>query len=100
MENFSRKNHRTFIVGSSGLAGNEILRLFQISGYGQKELVGEILTPTRKELNYLDSDKVKKWLKINTPVIVVVAAGKVGGIYANMTYTSKGLEEEIKNNKR
>ena len=100
MENFSRKNDRIFIFGASGLAGNAILRLFQISGYGQKELVGDILTPTRKELNYLDSDKVKKWLKINTPDIVVFADGKAGGIYANISYTSKGLEEEIKNNRR
>ena len=100
MEKLLKKNDRIFIVGASEIAGNAILRSFQKAGNSQKELGGEILTPTRKELNYLDSDKVKKWLKINTPDIVVVAAGKVGGIYANMTYKSKGLEEEIKNNKR
>ena len=99
MEKLLRKNDRILIAGASGLAGNAILRSFQKAGYGKKELGGEIFTPSRKELNYLDSDKVKKWLKINTPDIVVVSAGKVGGIYANMSYTSKGLEEEIKNNK-
>ena len=100
MEKLLRKNDRIFIARAIGLAGNAILRSFQKAGYVQKELGGVIFTPTRKELNYLDSDKVKKWLKINTPDIVVFADGKAGGIYANIPYTSKGLEEEIKNNRR
>ena len=52
MEKLLKKNDRIFIVGASEIAGNAILRSFQKAGYSQKELGGEILTPTRKELNY------------------------------------------------
>ena len=96
MEKLLRKSDKILIAGAGGLAGNAILRSFQKAGYGQKGLGGEILTPSRKELNYLDSDKVKQWLKFNTPDIVVVAAGKVGGIHANMTYPSEFLLENLK----
>ena len=93
MEKLLRKNDRPLIAGAGVLAGNAILRSFQKSGYGQKEIGREILTPSRKELNYLDSDEVKKWLKINNPDI---AAGKVGRIYVNMIYTSKGIKKKLK----
>ena len=96
MENPLKKNYRLLIARAGVLAGNAILRSFQKAGYGKKELGGEIFTPSRKELNYLDSDNVKQWLKINAPDVVVVAAGKVGGIYANMTYPSEFLLENLK----
>ena len=100
MEKPLRKKDRLLIAGGSGLAGNVILKSFQKAGYDQKDFGGEILKSIRKEIDYLDSDKIKEWLKIKSPDIVLVAAGKVGGIYANMTYPAKGLKEEIENNKK
>ena len=96
MKKLLRKKDKILLAGASGLAGNSIFKSLKKAGYGQKENGGEILSPNRMELNYLDSDKVKHWLKINKPDIVIVAAGKVGGIYANMMYPSEFLLENLK----
>ena len=96
MEKLLRKKDKILLAGASGLAGNSILKSLKKAGYGYEKLGGKILSPNRKELNYLDSDKVKRWLEINKPDIVIVAAGKVGGIYANMTYPSEFLLENLK----
>lgn len=44
----------------------------------------EILAPTSAELDLLDFRAVSKWLEQHTPDVVVHAAGRVGGIQANM----------------
>ena len=56
MEKLLRKNDKILLAGASWLAGNSILNSFKKAGYGKKDIGGEILRPSRKELNYLDSD--------------------------------------------
>ena len=43
----------------------------------------EILTPSRNELNLLNFEEVKNWFEENCPDVVILAAAKVGGIFAN-----------------
>ena len=52
--------------------------------------------PTRKELNLLDYSAVKNWFKLNKPNIVVIAAAKVGGIYANDKFAADFILENLK----
>ena len=51
MEELLRKNDKILITGGSCLAGNLILNSLKKTGYGQKEIGGEFLRPSRKELN-------------------------------------------------
>ncbi len=85
-----------FLSGSSGMAGSAILRSLKKAGYGNKKNLGTILSPRRKDLDLLNNVEVEKWFKKNKPTIVIIAAAKVGGIYANMTKPVEFILENLK----
>ncbi len=89
-------SERIFIAGSTGMAGGAILRALKNSGYGLKDNGGIFLTPTRDELDLSNRTKVFDWFSKNKPSVVVIAAAKVGGIYANSTKPVDFLLENIK----
>ena len=89
-------NEKIFIAGSTGMAGSAIYRSLANKGYGKKELGGSFLTPTRKELDLLDKKKVDIWFKANNPTVTILAAAKVGGIFANKSNPTEFLLENIK----
>ena len=87
---------KIFIAGGTGMVGSAILRCLKRKGYGQKINNGSLLAPTRGELDLLDKNQVFNWFKNNNPSVVVIAAAKVGGIYANSTRSADFLLENIK----
>ena len=78
------------VFGSMGMAGSAIVRALQRNGYSK------ILKPSRKELNLLDYVAVRDWFKLANPDVVVIAAAKVGGIYANNKYPADFILENLK----
>ena len=65
------------ITGSTGMVGrNATEKLLEI-GF-------DVLAPTRKELDLIDSKEVSRYFKSNKIDIVIHAAGLVGGIQANI----------------
>ena len=50
----------------------------------------------RSDLDLTDTYSVKQWYKINKPDVVIIAAAKVGGIYANNKYPADFLLENLK----
>jgi GDP-L-fucose synthase len=68
---------RVLITGSSGMVGKNILEHPEISSY-------EILKPTSSELNLLGYSEVKDYLEKYKPDLIIHAAGRVGGIQANI----------------
>ena len=88
--NLIYKNQKIVIFGSKGMAGSAIQRSLYKNGYS------EILGPTRKTLNLLESNDVKKWFSENKPEVVILAAAKVGGIHANSTYPANFILENLK----
>ena len=89
-------NETFFIAGSKGMVGKAIIRDLLRKGYGQKSKGGSLLTPTRKNLDLIDINNVEKWFIKNKPTIVVVAAAKVGGIYANYSQPTQFLLDNLK----
>ena len=89
-------SERIFIAGSKGMAGGAILRALKNAGYGLKDNGGIFLTPTRDELDLLNTNQVFDWFSKNQPSVVVIAAAKVGGIFANSTQPVDFLLENIK----
>ncbi len=87
---------RIFVAGSTGMAGSAICQELLNKGYGNKKFGGELLKPNSKELNLLDSEKVSNWFKKNKPSVVILAAAKVGGIFANQSQPASFLLENIK----
>ena len=86
---------RIFVAGAKGMVGSAICRSLIQKGYGNKKKGGEILSPSKNELNYLNYDETFKWFKANNPSIVIIAAAKVGGIIANKTMPTEFLLENL-----
>ena len=90
MKKILSKNDIIFIAGGNGLVGSAIKRIFKKQGYKN------ILAPSRNELDLFNQDAVRNWFNKNKPHIVIIAAAKVGGIYANSIYPADFLVENLK----
>ena len=90
------KSDKFFIAGGAGMAGSAIYRALKKAGYGNPSHGGRILTPSRKELDLLDQNQVKRWFEENQPTVVINAAAKVGGIIANASQPATFLIENLK----
>ncbi len=84
------KKDKIFIAGHTGMVGSAIKRSLINKGYKN------LLCPSRKDLDLLDFISVKNWFKKNRPEIVILAAAKVGGIYANSKYCADFILENLK----
>ena len=78
-----QKGEKIFIAGANGLVGSSIKRELIRSGYGQQSNKANLLCPSRDELDLLNYEKLSKWFISNKPSVVIIAAAKVGGIFAN-----------------
>lgn len=74
------KDKRVFIAGHNGMVGSAIHRKMKFEGYTN------IVTMDREFLDLTNSIAVKKFFVRWRPEIVILAAGKVGGIQANIDY--------------
>ena len=81
---------RIFVTGHRGMAGSAICRALQRKGYNN------LFTATRTELDLEDAAAVWAWFEAQRPEVVVLAAAKVGGIYANNTYPADFLLQNLK----
>lgn len=68
---------KVYISGSSGMVGRNIIEKLNLQKF-------EIITSNSSELNLLDYNAVKCFLKSVSPDYIVHCAGKVGGIQANI----------------
>jgi GDP-L-fucose synthase len=83
------KKSKIFIAGHNGLVGSAILRRFRLEGY--KNLV----LRRSSELDLTNQTSVVNFFKKQKPEIVILAAAKVGGIYANSTYPADFIYKNI-----
>ena len=74
-----RTSDRVLILGAQGLVGSAFHRLLQSKGHEN------IVACGREHLDLMDPRAVLEFFQENRPDYVVMAAGKVGGIQANMS---------------
>ena len=91
-----KHSDKIFVAGGNGLAGSSIIRSLKKYGYGNKELGGDLLTPSRKDLNLANLIEVQNWFNKNKPDVVIIAAARVGGIYANNSQPTDFLLDNLK----
>ena len=84
------KESKIFIAGHNGMVGSAIKRSLIKKGYRN------LLWATRNELNLLDFVQVRDWFNNKRPDVVILAAAKVGGIYANSNYSGDFILENLK----
>jgi len=89
------KTDKIFVAGAYGMVGSAICRFLNNEKYSVIN-PENLLTTSRKDLDFADSTKVNLWFKKNKPDIVILAAAKVGGINANKSYPYEFLNENLK----
>ena len=80
---------RIYVAGHSGMVGGAILRYLQKSGYTN------IITKTRSELDLTVQPAVADFFKDERMDAVILAAAKVGGIYANNAYPAEFIYQNL-----
>ena len=89
-------DEKIFLAGVNGMVGSAIFRKLKSSGYGNKKKGGIIYSPSSKELNLLNYQDVDDWFKVYKPTIVIIAAAKVGGIFANYSNPTEFILNNLK----
>ena len=79
-----------FVAGHNGMVGSAVVRALKKNGYEN------LLLENRNSLDLSRNKDVEIWFKNNKPNVVIIAAAKVGGIYANNSYPTQFLLENLK----
>jgi GDP-L-fucose synthase len=84
-------NHdsKIYIAGHRGLVGSALVRRLQANGYTN------LLLRTHAELELRNQAAVQAFFAQEKPEYVILAAAKVGGIYANNTYPAEFIEDNL-----
>lgn len=82
-------NARIYIAGHNGLVGSAIVRQLRDMGFT------DLVVRTHKELDLTNQLEVKNFFQKEKPDYVILAAAKVGGIYANNTYPADFIYQNI-----
>ena len=80
---------KIYIAGHTGLVGSAIYRQLSSDGFIN------LITRTHKELELTDQAQTQLFFKKERPNHVILAAAKVGGIYANNTYPADFIYENL-----
>ena len=84
-----KKSNKIFIAGHRGLVGSAIVNLLKKKGFKK------IILKTRKQLDLKNQIDVSNFFRKNKPEIVIIAAAKVGGIYANSKFPADFIYENL-----
>jgi GDP-L-fucose synthase len=80
---------KILVTGARGMVGSALVRRLSAGGYGQ------VLTPTRDELDLLDQRAVYAYMAEHRPDYVFIAAARVGGIQANNLYRADFIAQNL-----
>lgn len=81
---------RVFVAGHRGMVGQALLR-----GFSSREGV-EVITAPREQLDLRDQSAVAHFMRRERPDTVILAAARVGGIWANHSYPVEFLSDNMR----
>jgi len=85
---FDLRGKRVYVAGHNGMAGSAIV--LRLAGEAC-----EILTVSRQELDLTQQTATERWLEKMKPDVVILAAGHVGGIFANDTFPADFITDNL-----
>ena len=88
MKKISLKNKKVFVAGHAGLVGQSLCKRLE------KENC-KILYINKKSLDLRDFNKTDKWLKLNKPDYIFIAAARVGGILENTSFPADFIYDNL-----
>lgn len=80
---------KIYVAGHCGMLGSAIIRRLQASSYSN------LVTNTHAELDLLNQAATANFLMAEKPDFIFLAAAKVGGIQANVTYCADFIYENL-----
>ena len=81
---------RIFVGGHNGMVGSALIRAL-----GEYLNEYKVITRNRTELDLCSQQAVKDFISHEKPDVVINAAGRVGGIYANNTFPADFIRENL-----
>jgi nucleoside-diphosphate-sugar epimerase len=84
---------KIYVAGHRGMVGGAILRRLQARKDAGEAL--ELITRTSSELDLTDQVAVRDFFQAEKPDVVILAAAKGGGIFANNTYPAQFTYENL-----
>ena len=81
---------RIYVAGHRGLIGSAFVRRLQADGYRN------VIVRNRADLDLTNESQVLAFFKAVQPQVVVMAAGKVGGILENQTYPADFITSNLR----
>jgi GDP-L-fucose synthase len=85
---FDVTQKRVFVAGHTGMAGSAIVRRL-------KREPCTLLVVGRNELDLTRQDQTERYFSASRPDVVIMAAGRVGGIFANSEYPVNFLDDNL-----
>jgi GDP-L-fucose synthase len=82
-------NDKIYIAGHNGMVGSAIVRKLRENG------IQNIITCNKSDLDLSDQISVRNFLQQMKPDYVVIAAAKVGGIFANSTFPADFIYQNL-----
>lgn len=83
------KDVKVYIAGHTGLIGRTTFNRFMHEGYSN------IIVRNHEELDLTSQFEVENFFQKERPEFVILAAAKVGGIHANITYPAEFLHDNL-----
>ncbi|HEY9857184.1 MAG TPA: GDP-L-fucose synthase [Stenomitos sp.] len=80
---------RIFVAGHRGLVGSALVRRLQAAGYTR------LILRTSQELDLRNQAATQAFFAAERPEVVLLAAAKVGGIYANHAYPATFITDNL-----
>lgn len=84
---------KVLIFGSNGLVGSSVNRILNSS-----DKVNHVISAKRNDADLFSLDETSNLIKNSSPDVIINAAAKVGGIYANNTKRTEFILENLKIN--
>ena len=84
--------NKVLIFGSNGLVGKSLNKIISRTG------AYDVIPSTRNDTNLFSLEETRKKIEEENPSIIVNAAARVGGIYANNTKRTEFIMENLKIN--
>ncbi|MFL6686355.1 NAD-dependent epimerase/dehydratase family protein, partial [Paraburkholderia graminis] len=83
------KQSRIFVAGHRGMVGSALVRRLVAAGYTN------VVTRTRLELDLMDQAAVNRFFEAEKIDVVLLAAARVGGIFANASRPGEFIYENL-----